>query len=85
MTTNRHPLSVVEQHATKLSSDHRAILVAAASGLTYPVMAEQLGIPVGTVRSRLSRAKVVLDRVVAAAEHKAPPPGFDGEEETTYE
>jgi DNA-directed RNA polymerase specialized sigma24 family protein len=83
--TGRHKRDVVEQHATKLSSDHRAVLIAAADGATYTEISVTLKLPFGTVKSRLHRATKVLDRIVAAAEHKAPPPGFDGEEEATYD
>jgi RNA polymerase sigma-70 factor (ECF subfamily) len=39
------------------------------SGLSYAQAAEALGVPVGTVRSRLSRARGKLQRFADAAEH----------------
>lgn len=43
---------------TRLSDDEYEVLMLAALGeLTYDVMAENLGIPAGTVRSRLARAR----------------------------
>jgi RNA polymerase sigma-70 factor (ECF subfamily) len=50
------------------------------SGLDYAEAAEALGIPVGTVRSRLSRARVKLAKLVAAGilrppeKHREPTP-----------
>lgn len=44
-----------------LSEDHRDILIMiCAQGMKYEEAAEQLNIPVGTVRSRLSRARSIL-------------------------
>lgn len=44
-----------------LSSDHRAVLtLVAVEGLSYEETAEVLGVPVGTVMSRLSRARAVM-------------------------
>ena len=39
------------------------------SGLNYAEAAEALGVPVGTVRSRLSRARRKLQKFVAVSEH----------------
>ncbi|MEW2608392.1 sigma factor-like helix-turn-helix DNA-binding protein [Streptomyces sp. NPDC047916] len=36
------------------------------SGLSYPAAAEALGVPTGTVRPRLSRARVKLRQMVEA-------------------
>jgi DNA-directed RNA polymerase specialized sigma24 family protein len=43
---------------SRLSGDHRALLLADGS---YKDKAEQLGIPIGTVRSRLHRARASLE------------------------
>jgi DNA-directed RNA polymerase specialized sigma24 family protein len=43
---------------SRLSEEHRALLLADGS---YKDKAEQLGIPLGTVRSRLHRARAILE------------------------
>jgi RNA polymerase sigma-70 factor (ECF subfamily) len=44
-----------------LSADHRAVLtLVAVEGFTYEEAAETLGVPVGTVMSRLSRARLQM-------------------------
>lgn len=48
----------VNRAMNRLSDDHREILVmVCVKGLSYPEVSEMLRIPVGTVRSRLSRAR----------------------------
>ena len=48
-----------------LSSDHRDILLmVCVQGMKYEETAEALNIPVGTVRSRLSRARTLLQELV---------------------
>lgn len=50
-----------------LSDDHREILVmVCVKGMAYAEVAEELDIPVGTVRSRLSRARESLQGLVNA-------------------
>jgi RNA polymerase sigma-70 factor, ECF subfamily len=50
-----------------LSDEHRAVLVLrAVEGMSYDEIAHALGVPAGTVMSRLSRARVALrDRLAA--------------------
>ena len=43
-----------------LSDDHRIVVALRAEGLEYHEIAERLGVPVGTVRSRLNRARDAL-------------------------
>ncbi|GBQ05806.1 sigma factor-like helix-turn-helix DNA-binding protein [Acetobacter cerevisiae] len=45
----------------RLSDDHRQVLLlVGVEGLEYQAVAEILGVPVGTVMSRLSRARSAL-------------------------
>jgi RNA polymerase sigma-70 factor (ECF subfamily) len=51
----------VQQALNRLSPEHRAVLILKdMDGLKYEAMAEVLGVPVGTVRSRLHRARLEL-------------------------
>jgi RNA polymerase sigma-70 factor (ECF subfamily) len=52
---------LLEQGLAHLSTEHRMILVLRdIQGLSYEVIAEALGIELGTVRSRLHRARIAL-------------------------
>ena len=56
-------LDMVEEAMNKLSGEHRDILVMICiQDMQYHEAAEKLGVPVGTVRSRLSRAREALRR-----------------------
>lgn len=51
----------VEQAMGQLDARHRAVLVLRAyHDLDYPEIAEAVGLPIGTVKSRLSRARAAL-------------------------
>jgi RNA polymerase sigma-70 factor (ECF subfamily) len=57
-----------------LSIEHRQILVlVGVEELTYQEMAEELGVPLGTVMSRLARARVAL-RAALEPKARAQPP-----------
>ncbi|WP_215457318.1 sigma-70 family RNA polymerase sigma factor [Streptomyces sp. ATCC 21386] len=57
-----------------LSDERReAFLLTQVVGLSYEEAAGFLGCPVGTVRSRVSRARMALDRLLQAAEAAAAP------------
>ncbi|MBD2835134.1 RNA polymerase sigma factor [[Kitasatospora] papulosa] len=47
-------------------SEREVFTLVVWSGLSYPAAAEALGVPTGTVRSRLSRARVKLRQMVEA-------------------
>ncbi|MGI8608359.1 MAG: RNA polymerase sigma factor [Candidatus Dormibacteria bacterium] len=52
---------MIEDALATLSEDHRAIvLMRDLSGLSYEEIAASLDVPMGTVRSRLARARVLL-------------------------
>lgn len=48
-----------------ITSEHAVVLRAALTGSTYEDMAEGLGLKVGTVKSRLNRARSALTQVIA--------------------
>lgn len=60
----RHDSAAVQLHAASLSKDHREILIAGDAHATYEEIASSLGLPVGTVKSRLNRARKALDKII---------------------
>lgn len=59
-------LSEVNEAMEQLSEKHRTILIyVCVKGLKYKEVAKLLSIPVGTVRSRLSRAREQLEEIMA--------------------
>lgn len=79
-------LALVHNALRRLRRQDREVLaLCVASGLDYQQAAEALGIPVGTVRSRLSRARARLARLSAPGEggrEKPEPPRARGEMES---
>ena len=70
-------LSQVNEAMDMLSDEHRTVLVCVCvKGMKYQEVSELLAIPVGTVRSRLSRAREQLKDILATRAHKGhmPPP-----------
>ena len=61
----REFLEVVEAAIESLGEGHRAVLALRSQGLEYDEIAEQLGLPIGTVRSRLNRARHALNERLA--------------------
>lgn len=54
--------------ASRLTREHREVLeLVAWEGCSYAEAAERLQLPIGTVRSRTSRARVALDRLLTQA------------------
>lgn len=71
-------LMKVEETMAMLSNEHRAVLIMVCiQGMAYEETAKTLDIPVGTVRSRLSRAREqlqhLLDAPTAAKTFSFPP------------
>jgi RNA polymerase sigma-70 factor (ECF subfamily) len=55
----------------RLSAEHRAVLVLKdMEGQKYEEMAELLGVPIGTIRSRLHRARLELRQIMEQDESK---------------
>ena len=51
----------MQRALARLSPEHRAVLVMKdMDGMKYEAMADVLGVPVGTIRSRLHRARLEL-------------------------
>ncbi|MCB9992003.1 MAG: RNA polymerase sigma factor [Rhodospirillales bacterium] len=68
---NELDLITVREAMKKLSPDHRKILVMVCiRGLKYKEVAKVLAIPVGTVRSRLARAREQLQAALAIPAYK---------------
>ena len=64
----------VEQAMNTISEDHRNILImVCVQGMQYAEVADHLKIPVGTVRSRLSRARESLQH---ALDHRSAPHSY---------
>jgi|JI10StandDraft_1071094.scaffolds.fasta_scaffold401010_1 RNA polymerase sigma factor (sigma-70 family) len=53
----RETLTALEDALADLSSEHRVVLALRAAGLEYDEIAAELALPVGTIRSRLNRAR----------------------------
>jgi RNA polymerase sigma-70 factor (ECF subfamily) len=68
---NDAELSLVFDAMLSLSEDHREILILVCiDGMRYAEVAEKLQIPVGTVRSRLSRAREGLQELLNIPRHR---------------
>lgn len=64
-TMNRLTLEAVRRGVQRLPPDQRSVLLlVCVEGQSYKETADALGIPVGTVMSRLSRARLALNRMV---------------------
>ena len=66
-------LAEVTEAMNQLSPDHKEILVlVCVNGMRYHEVAESLDIPVGTVRSRLSRARECLQLILDTPRMQTP-------------
>jgi RNA polymerase sigma-70 factor (ECF subfamily) len=73
-TEARADLAIVRAEVAKLPEDQRAVLaLVAIDGRTYQEAAETLGVPIGTIMSRLSRARRKLVAALEASEHESKP------------
>jgi RNA polymerase sigma factor (sigma-70 family) len=70
---DRQRLALVRMALAALGKPEREVLALCVwSGLDYAEAAEALGVPVGTVRSRLSRARKKLNKLVTVARLRPP-------------
>ncbi|MBV9827042.1 MAG: RNA polymerase sigma factor [Alphaproteobacteria bacterium] len=66
-TEARLALGEVRQAVERLPEDHRAVLMlVTVEGLSYKEAAEVVGVPVGTIMSRLARARIALQQQLDA-------------------
>jgi RNA polymerase sigma-70 factor (ECF subfamily) len=64
----------IQEALNRLSPEHRAVLVLKEmEGQKYETIAEILQVPVGTIRSRLHRARMELREVLMKDESEPPP------------
>jgi RNA polymerase sigma-70 factor (ECF subfamily) len=62
----------IQMALNRLSPEHRTVLVMKdIEGQKYEAMAEVLGVPIGTIRSRLHRARLELRQIFLAEEKAA--------------
>jgi RNA polymerase sigma-70 factor (ECF subfamily) len=70
---DREQLALVRTALAALRKPEREVLALCVwSGLDYAEAAEALGVPIGTVRSRLSRARKKLNKLVIATRRRPP-------------
>jgi RNA polymerase sigma-70 factor (ECF subfamily) len=79
MTRPGHAMEMAEEERrvhgalAKLSQEHRAVLVMKdMEGMKYEEMADILGVPVGTIRSRLHRARLELRDLLLQQDKQEP-------------
>lgn len=67
--SRRETLAALEHALGQLSSEHRVVLALRAAGLEYEEIAAELALPVGTIRSRLNRARQALREQMPQGTH----------------
>ena len=64
----------IQQALSRLSAEHRAVLIMKdMEGQKYEVMAEVLEVPIGTIRSRLHRARLELREILKQQDEESKP------------
>ncbi|MCB1522388.1 MAG: RNA polymerase sigma factor [Hyphomicrobiaceae bacterium] len=68
----RFDLAVVRAELGRMSEEHRAVLaLVTLDGMSYQEAADTLGVPIGTVMSRLARARKRLAQVLESGDGRA--------------
>jgi RNA polymerase sigma-70 factor (ECF subfamily) len=66
---------LVQEALNRLSPEHRAVLVLKdIEGLKYEEIADVMGVPIGTIRSRIHRARLELRDLLNLDEDRSPNP-----------
>ena len=61
----------IQEALGRLSAEHRAVLIMKdMDGMKYEDMAEVLDVPIGTIRSRLHRARLELREILIQEENR---------------
>ena len=72
-TSSSLQLRDLERAMARLPLDQREIiLLVALEGMSYEAVAQLVGIPIGTVRSRLSRGRMMLRQLMDTGDRTAP-------------
>lgn len=61
-----HTRDEIESVSHMLSDDHLMLLMAVANGANYSALVQAFAKPLGTIKSRLHRARVEIDKHLAA-------------------
>jgi RNA polymerase sigma-70 factor (ECF subfamily) len=73
-TSSSLQLRDLDRAMGRLPLDQREmILLVALEGMSYEAVAKLFGIPIGTVRSRLSRSRMALRQMMDTGDRTAPP------------
>ena len=73
----RHEAQEVLRATARLSPEHRQVLIlVGVEGLSYREAAEEIGVPIGTVMSRLGRARDQLRAILEQGVPASPPIPF---------
>jgi RNA polymerase sigma-70 factor (ECF subfamily) len=70
-TEAREQLAIIRKQIATLSEDQRIVLgLVTVDGMSYQEAAEMLGVPIGTIMSRLARARRELAEVIDPDWHR---------------